>query len=241
MASTTGSGGQVLPLSNTINRIKSVNILDPGFEYSADKTLRPEASISPSITVRDSNRIIGIDVISGGKNYQSPPILVIVDPETRNVVGSGAIEPQMTGSTITGVDILTSPNGLKPLEHLVFATNNSNSFAIQTVVGPSTTNITGVVTCSLVTPVLGFSNSPPPFAVGDKIFVENIQKFSTIGDGFNSADNDFNFFTVSKYTAQNASTGRAEIEFDLTEFTSCLLYTSPSPRDLVISRMPSSA
>ena len=56
--------------------------------------------------------------------------------------------------------------------------------------------------------------------MGDKIFVENIQKFSTIGDGFNSADNDFNFFTVSKYTAQNSTTGRAEIEFDLTEFTS---------------------
>ena len=220
MASTTGSGGQVLPLSNSINRIKSVNILDPGFEYSADKTLRPEASISPSITVRDSNRINAIDVISGGKNYLSPPILVIVDPETRDVVGSGAIEPQMTGSTITGVDILTSPNGLKPLEHLVFATNNTNGIAIQSVVGPSTTNITGIITCSLVTPVLGFSNSPPPFAVGDKIFVENIQKLSSEGSGFNSPDNDFNFFTVSKYTAQNASTGRAEVEFDLTEFTS---------------------
>ena len=63
------------------------------------------------VTVNNNGGIIGIDVISGGKNYQSPPILVIVDPETRNVVGSGAIEPQMTGSTITGVDILTSPNG----------------------------------------------------------------------------------------------------------------------------------
>ena len=104
MASTTGSGGQVLPLSNTINRIKSVKILDPGFEYSSDKTLRPEASISPTITVRDSNTIIGIDVVNGGKNYQSPPILVIVDPETRNVVGSGAIEPKMLGNSINEVE-----------------------------------------------------------------------------------------------------------------------------------------
>ena len=86
MASTTGSGGQVLPLSNTINKIKSVNILDPGFEYSSDKTLRPEASISPTITVRNSNTITAIDVINGGKNYQSAPILVIVDPETEYVL-----------------------------------------------------------------------------------------------------------------------------------------------------------
>ena len=30
-------------------------------------------------------------------------------------------------------------------------------------------------------------------------------------------------------------------EFDLPEYKSCLLYTSPSPRDATLSRMPSSA
>ena len=220
MASTTGSGGQVIPLSNNINQIKSVNILDPGFEYSSDKTLRPEASISPSITVRNSNQITKIDVLYGGRNYQSDPILVIVDPETKQVVNTGAIEPEITGNSITDVNIISLPNGLKPLTHSIFATSNSNGFSIQTVVGPSTTNITGVVTCALVTPTLGFSNSPPPFAVGDQIYVEGIQKFSSIGDGFNSEDTGFNFFTVSKYTAQNAQTGLAEVEFNLTEFTS---------------------
>ncbi len=34
---------------------------------------------------------------------------------------------------------------------------------------------------------------------------------------------------------------RAMSEFPNMEFTSCLLYTSPSPRDGLLSRMPSSA
>ena len=35
-----------------------------------------------------------------------------------------------------------------------------------------------------------------PFAVGDQIFVEGLTKYGTEGDGFNSEDYGYGFFTV---------------------------------------------
>jgi len=218
MGSTTGQDAQIVPKSRIINVIDDVSILDPGFEYPSDKTLRPEASISPTITVRDSDKIDNIEVLYGGKNYISAPDLIIIDPETKEEITTGAIEPIMQGSSIESVDIITNSVGLKPSEHLIFATNNTNGFTIDTVVGPSTDTITGILTCILRTPILGFSTNPAPLAIGDLIYVEGIQKHSTLGDGFNSSDLGYRFLTVAGYTQANAQ-GNTEIQIDYTNFT----------------------
>ena len=49
-----------------------LGFLNPGFEYSSDPTLKPEAFISPVITIINSDTISSIEVIEGGKNYTSP-------------------------------------------------------------------------------------------------------------------------------------------------------------------------
>ena len=218
MASTTGQDAQIIPNSRVINVIDKVSILDPGFEYPSDKTLRPEASISPTITVRDNHKIDSIDTLFGGQNYTSPPDLLIIDPETRLEVSTGAVEPIMQGSSITDIKLITKSVGLKASEHLIFAVNNTNGFTVDSVVGPNTTGVTGIITCILNTPTLGFSTSPTPLVAGDIIYVEGIQKHSTEGTGFNSADVGYKFFEVKTYTTANAD-GKAEVEFDLNGIT----------------------
>ncbi len=218
MASTTGQDAQIVPKSKVVNVIDDVDILDPGFEYPSDKTLRPEASISPTITVRDADKINDIEVLYGGQNYLGSPDLIIIDPVTRSEVSTGAIEPVMTAGSVESVNILANSVGLKPLEHLIFAVNNTNGIAVDRVVGPSTTGVTGILTCILKTPTLGFSTNPTPLAAGDLVYIEGLQKHSTTGDGFNSSDLGYRFLTIKTYTTANAQ-GNAEVEIDYTDFT----------------------
>ena len=213
ITSVNGINAKILALSDSINKINEVRILDPGFEYHSDKTLRPDARISPTITLINSDVIGKIEVISGGKNYISAPDLVVVDPETGLLTDQGVIELQLSASSISAVNVISSPKGLKPIEQRIRTINNSNGVSISQVVGMSTTTTVGVVTCTLVTPVAGFSTSV--FEVGEQIFVEGIQLESSTGSGYNSTDHGFNFFTVSEYT----NTNPAVVKFDLTGIT----------------------
>ena len=48
----------IIPKSSNIGNINEVRIINEGFEYPSDKTLQPNAYISPLITIRNSNTII---------------------------------------------------------------------------------------------------------------------------------------------------------------------------------------
>ena len=60
-----------------INKINEVRITDPGFDYHSDKTLRPEARLSPTVTLINSGSITDITILDGGDNYTDAPDLVI--------------------------------------------------------------------------------------------------------------------------------------------------------------------
>ena len=108
------------------------------------------------------------------------------------------------------VSIISSPRGLKPVEQKIRTINNSNGISVATVVGAANTTSAGIVTCTLVTPIGGFTVAP--FAVGDKIFVEGIELDDpTAGTGYNSTDYGYDFFTITDY--QN--TAPAVLEFNL--------------------------
>ena len=100
IASTQGSNAELLPTSKKANKINEVRIKDPGFEYSSDKTLRPEAFVSPVISVVNSDVIEKIDIVSGGKNYTAAPDLVVVDPNTGTKSTEGIIESTLNGTSI---------------------------------------------------------------------------------------------------------------------------------------------
>ena len=77
-----------------------------------------------------------------------------------------------------------------------------------------------------------------------------VYRFSALGDiamtipvlrSFFKSDPDQKIIFVSRNYAKPLFDEFDNLEFIGVEFNNCLLYTSPSPRDLVISRMPSSA
>ena len=211
IGSTDGDGAYILAKSSQIGKINEVEILNEGFEYASDKTLRPEASIPKLLTIKNSNTISNISVSDGGKNYTYAPDLIIIDTDTNEKINSGALISNLQGNTITSVSIIDSPKGLPSKVVTLKAINNTNGVGINSVSSSSS----GIVTCRLVTPANGFNVEP--FAIGDKIFVEGIQKYGTDGDGLNSENYGYQFFTVSNY--YGSGTSARTLEFSLSGLT----------------------
>jgi hypothetical protein len=65
-----------------------------------------------------------------------------------------------------------------------------------------------------VTPLSGFGIQP--FSNGDQIFVEGIQKYGDDGDGFNSENYGYQFFTITSY---NSAVNPVQLEFNLSGLT----------------------
>ena len=210
ITSDNGTGAYIIPKSETVGRVKDVKIVNEGFEYSCDKTLRPTAEVASVVFIKSSNKITSVRPSYGGNNYTSKPSLVVFNPETKSLAEDYLLEPVLSSSGITKVNIIKSPQGLPAENCRVYAVNNSNGVTIYTMESSQS----GIVTCYLTTPVLGFGTDV--LKVGDEIFVEGIQKDGTSGTGFNSSDYEYKFFTVSDY--QN--TIPAKVEFDLSTLTS---------------------
>ena len=189
-----GNGLFVTANSKTIGSVKSTRIINEGFEYSSDKTLLPKASISPKVTLKNSNQVGIVTVTSGGRGFLSSPNIVAVDKITRNVIQNGLIIPVMNGGTISNILIEDSPKGLTDNSVELFTVNNTNGISIKSVNSISPTEFV----CVLTTPQpLGFTTDP--FAIGDFVFLEGIQKYGTEGTGFNSSDYGYKLFKITNY------------------------------------------
>ena len=189
-----GKDTYIVSKSKTIGYPKEVRIVNEGFEYSCDKTLRPDAYISPLVTIENSNTISKINILDGGKNYIKAPSIVIVNSETGEKIDRGILEASLSGGAINRVNIIQEPKGLPSTTIKLFTTNNTNGVSIEKVESSST----GIFTCAINTPSLGFSINP--FSIGDKVFIEGIQEESnSTGTGFNSENYNYEFFTVSDY------------------------------------------
>jgi len=196
--SANGKGAYVIAKSDSVGKVNQTRIVNEGFEYPSDKTLRPTATIPSLLTIKNSNTISSIEITNNGRNYTSAPNLIIVDSETGSKIDSGLLVANLSGTSVISVDIEQEPKGLPSTPVTIKAINNTNGIGIQTITGSSS----GIITCYLVTPLSGFGTEP--FSVGDKIYVEGVQKYGTDGDGFNSEDYGYEFFTVSVY--ENAGT-----------------------------------
>ena len=208
--SLSGKDAYITPKSTSIGNAKEVRIINEGFQYSSDKTLQPTASISPLITIKNSNTIGIVTVTNGGKGYTDAPSVIIANSSTGEKIDSGILEAKLSGNSIDSVSILQQPKGLPETTVQLFTTNNTNGISIQQVQSSSS----GIFTCFITTPTLGFSTAP--FSSGDKVFVEGIQKYGSEGTGFNSEDYGYQFFTVDNY---NNAGVLDSVTIDISELT----------------------
>lgn len=207
-----GTGAYIVANSTNIGKINQITLVNEGFEYSSDKTLNPEASIPSFLTIKNANTISSFNLLDGGKNYTSAPDLIIVNSETGEKISSGILLANLNGTSIGSISIDEEPKGLPDTPVRIISINNTNGIGIQNIQSSSS----GIVTCILTTPLSGFGIEP--FSIGDKIFVEGISKYGTEGDGFNSEDYGYQFFTVIDYL-NSGTTSPRQIKFNLSKFT----------------------
>jgi hypothetical protein len=220
--------------SNTIGKLDSVRLLTPGFSYPSDKTLTPTADIPNKLKVSNYQTLESVFVVSGGKNYLTPPSLVLYDPSSNQTVSDFQGSTELAGSAVSpttvvdgvetsGIRIDRNPVGLKDdVVYSVVPVNNDNGVSIVSVAS-STDN---QVTLSISTPILGFTTAP--FSTGDRIYVEGIGLASTTGDGHNSSDYGYQYFTITNY---NSAVNPNQITYDLTSIVTTntgIAETSPS-------------
>ena len=206
----TGSNGtdaSIVPTSDTIGNAESVRVINEGFEYSSDKTLQPTADIDDFVTIRDSNTVGIVSIISGGKNYIDAPTVSIVNSVTRKKIDSGLLIPVITSNAITEVLIDEEPKGLPETTVDLFTENNSNGVSVQKVL---TNDNIGIVTCEITTPTIGFAEDP--FKIGDKVFLEGVVNYTTTGTGYNSPDIGYRFYTVTNYDKTSSVLDRVTLD-----------------------------
>ena len=196
-STSSGKDAIISPKSDDIGNVSEIRIINQGFEFSSDKTLEPTAYISPIIQLKNSNSVGVVTVTFGGRNFNDPPNVILVDSNTGTLVDKGFLQANMVDNSITSVGIVEKPYGLPDNTVRVATTNNTNGITISEVNTISSTefNIT------LLTPTLGFPN--PPLTTNDSIFIEGIEKYGTEGSGFNSEDLGYNFLPITSVIATN--------------------------------------
>ena len=208
IVSLNGKNANVVALSTSVGRINNVRIVDIGYEYSSDRTLSPEAFVSPVVRIDNLDSIVSITVTDGGNEYLSAPDIIVYDPENDVVVDDTSLLAKVPNQTISEVEVIAPVQGLNSVNHKIITINNSNGIGINSMEGGGS----GIVTCTLETPIGGFRVSP--FATGDEVFVEGVELFgeagigtqsnvsvgvATGGDGYNSANYQFRFFKVEDF------------------------------------------
>lgn len=212
ITTTSGKGLDLFPVSSTIGNVRSVKIVNTESVYPSDKTLSPVSNTFSALKVKDSYIVSEVKVTDSGKNYRTPPTLILYNQTTDEVDSEFQASAVVSKNTVEQVIVTNRSSKLKSTDDLVLATNNSNGVRILNATYSGSDPY--LVELTLETPLSGFSTSNPlPFSVGDEIFVENI--ISSVGFGYNSSDYKYAPFTIT-YVDQNiGSPNAALIRFEL--------------------------
>ena len=190
--SNTGSGAILKPISNSIGKIVNTSFDLLGYNLPYDKTLRPIANIPVSLELSDNYSIDYVQIVSGGKNYNELPSLIVLDKETRQINNTIQLDSKFANGSIKSVSVVQNDFTLSSSDLEIVSINNSNGIGIENV-----SYLGSNITLTLVEPNIQ-SNYTFPFAVGDQVFVENIPS-----NGYNSSDYGYVFFTVTGINTSN--------------------------------------
>ena len=206
ITSTLGSDAEIQPKSNQIGLLDRTEVEKPGFDFAVDKTLKPVADIPVINEITNYFTTGRVIPVSGGRNFITPPNLVLVNSTTNVQVDNVSLTASLDSGSISSVEVVNPGSGLQGVGHSVFSLINDNGLSITKADSVQT----GIMTLTVVTPVLGFSTNP--LQAGDEVFVDGIQEYTGEGDGFNSKNYGFRFFEVTSF---NGGINPAEVTIDL--------------------------
>ena len=187
-----GINANLLAYSNKIGKIDSVERIKDGFDYPSDITLQPKLSTNTICYLDNINKVEKVNVLFGGRNYNSPPSLKVVGND------SVILTAKLKTSTVKSVEVNFTPNNLSvPLE--IIPINNSNGFDILGISSVSINtnrieldiNQFPLIYRDYAEPIVDF-----PFKVSDSIFIENCRINEVDKSNYNSADFSNSFFKV---------------------------------------------
>ena len=186
---------------NALMRIYDDNVGQPaetemlkiGFEYPSDLSVQPTVDLPTVVTVSNNFVLAGVGIVTAGRNYVTPPKLIIPDnPEVE-------LECFLSGTSVGEVVVKTVGRGFNevPNPPRIVSTRNSNGIGIVSTSSNGETNF-----LTLVQPTNGWRDDGVdfPFKVSDRIYVEGVgtaeTSFTSLGGGYNSENYDFSFFSV---------------------------------------------
>ena len=209
VASTTGSSADLKAFGNDIGAIDKVDIIDLGFDYPSDRTLKPQASMPQVLFLKDNFAVDRVAITSEGSNYLTAPNLVLFNSKTNTVNSAAEFVAQLSGGSVGNVRIIKTGGNLSAGDGKLIAVDNTNGVGI---ISASYSNPT--VTLRLKTPPnVGFGSLSLPFQVGDQVFVENVGVIT--GNGYNSVNYDYNYFTLTGVTTNPGQINQAILTYDV--------------------------
>ena len=184
-----GKGAILNPKSSNIGRISNVDIKNIGFDYSADKSLRPQAQIPQLIEVDALTSLKRVGITSVGTNYLNSPGLVVLDGLTNKIVRDIDLDYELGDDEVT---ILRNSKILNDATPTILPISNSNGISINDIDYDSgNNNVTVTIGAS-------FSDSADyPFEVGKKVMIEGVSVgVGSTGKGYNSESYNYTLFEI---------------------------------------------
>jgi len=210
VATSTGSLAFLTPSSNSIGKVISTEIEDIGFEYSADKTLRPSAKLAQIIKVNILSTFERIGITSIGKNYTTSPNLIVIDSLTNSVIPDVDLKYNLGDIEVT---ILKNTKGIDNRAPKIIPINNSNGISINSITFNKENQN---VTVSLATTYSDAADYP--FEVGDKVFIEGTSVgIGTTLRGYNSSSYKYSYFTLTSIDPNIGGSG-GTITYNLSDY-----------------------
>ena len=213
ITSSYGKGAIVFPVSSSIGKIKSIEIDNIGYDYSIDPTVVPTTNLPIVAKIDPFSSIDTITCTYLGKDYNSSPELVAIDPVNNKIIDDVILEfDYITGN----VKILKNSSGFNAAEPKIIPINNSNGVGIHSLsYDPGLKRVTAYLQKEY-TNVNEF-----PISVNDKILIENTSIKETTSDyiGYNSNEYGYEYFTVTGITT-SISGQRAYLYYDMKDFAS---------------------
>jgi hypothetical protein len=189
ITSVDGRGVILEAKGNKIGKINKTRIKNIGFDFPADKSLRPSITLPNVISIKSLKSFDAIGISSAGRGYSTAPKLLVFDGRTNERITDVDLKYELGDNQVT---ILRNTKGMSNTTPAILPTANTNGVGISTIGFNTTTN---QVTVTLA---VGFSTAEAfPCEVGDKVLIENISVgIGSTGKGFNSSAYDYKLFPI---------------------------------------------